>query len=100
MGRGVPGEAGIELLGNDPIVCKHRRPRWAVLLVLASAGFLSGCYYYPYGYYPWGYPYPHPYAWASPYPPGAYPPPASSNPATLARISHSLVIFAGVTEGF
>jgi hypothetical protein len=70
-------------------VRKHRRPRWAVLLALASTGFLSGCYYYPYGYYPYGYypgayPYPQPYAWGSPYPPGAYPPPAPSNPATPA----------------
>jgi hypothetical protein len=37
-------------------------PRWGVLIALASAGVLSGCYYYPYGYYPWGYPYPQPYA--------------------------------------
>ena len=35
---------------------KPRRLRWLGLLAVASAGLLSGCYYYPYGYYWWGYP--------------------------------------------
>ena len=64
---------------------KRRRPRWVVLIALASAGLLSGCYYYPYGYYPWGYPYPPPYACSLPYSPGGYPAPLPappSNPAT------------------
>jgi hypothetical protein len=62
---------------------KPRRTRgWAVLIALASAGLLSGCYYYPYGYYPWGYPYQQPYAWGYPYSPG--PPPPPSNQATPA----------------
>ena len=65
---------------------KQRRPRWAgprwgVLIALASAGLLSGCYYYPYGYYPWGYPYPQPYAGRYPYSPG-YPYPAQPGPPT------------------
>jgi hypothetical protein len=59
---------------------KQRRPRWAVLIALASASLLSGCYYYPYGYYPWGYPYPQPYAGGYPYSPG-YPYPAPPGPA-------------------
>jgi hypothetical protein len=60
-----------------------RRPRRVGLIGLiavASAGLLSGCYYYPYGYSPWGYPpYPYaagyPYGAANPYPsaPGAAP---------------------------
>lgn len=63
---------------------KIRRPRWAVVIALASVGLLSGCYYYPYGYYPWGYPYPSPYPYSPgggyPYPPP--PPPAGvPNPA-------------------
>jgi hypothetical protein len=63
---------------------KQRRPRragprWGVLFALASAGLLSGCYYYPYGYYPWGYPYPQPYAGGYPYSPG-YPYPAQPAP--------------------
>ena len=36
---------------------KPRRTRWTVVIVLAGTGLLSGCYYYPYGYYS-GYPYP------------------------------------------
>ncbi len=53
---------------------KSRRMRWVALVALASAGLLSGCYYYPYGYSPWGYPpYPYtagyPYGAANPYPP-------------------------------
>jgi hypothetical protein len=65
---------------------KPHRPRWAVLILVASAGLLSGCY----GYYPWGYPYPQPYAWGYPYSPGySYPPPpppqaGPSYPATPA----------------
>ena len=62
---------------------EHKRVWWRTLIALASAGLLSGCYYYPYGYYPWGYPYP--YAWGYPYPymPPAPPPgpSAPSNPA-------------------
>jgi hypothetical protein len=55
--------------------------QWIGLIAVASAGLLSGCYYYPYGYSPWGYP-PYPYAAAYPYgaanpyppaPPGAAP---------------------------
>ena len=61
---------------------KNRRPRWTVLLALASAGLLSGCYYYPYGYYPWGYSYPQPYAGGYPYSPGyPYPAPPPGPPA-------------------
>ena len=48
---------------------KNRRPRWAVLIALASAGLLSGCYYYPYGYYASVPAY---------YPPTRYYPPARS----------------------
>jgi hypothetical protein len=50
----------------------------ALLVVLVSAGALSGCYYDPYtgGYYP--YP-PYPYPYHPPYPYPAPPPPA--NPA-------------------
>lgn len=60
---------------------KFRRLRWKLLVALAGAGLLSGCYYYPYGYYPWGYPYPQPYAWGSPYSPGyPYPPPGAPPP--------------------
>jgi hypothetical protein len=57
-----------------------RRLWWAVLIVLASAGALSGCYYDPYtgGYYPYP-PYPYPYPYRPPYPyPGPLPP---ANPA-------------------
>jgi hypothetical protein len=54
---------------------KRHRPRWIMLLALASAGPLTGCYS-PYGYYPWGYPYPTPYNWGYAYSPGySYPPP-------------------------
>ena len=51
----------------------------AMLIVLASAGGLSGCYYDPYtgGYYPYP-PYPSAYPYRPPYPYAA-PPPA--NPA-------------------
>jgi hypothetical protein len=59
-----------------------RRSRlWmAMLIVLASAGGLSGCYYDPYtgGYYPYP-PYPSPYPYRPPYPYGA--PPPVPNPA-------------------
>lgn len=58
-----------------------RRGRlWGVLLiVLASAGGLSGCYYDPYtgGYYPYP-PYPAPYPYRPP-PPYPYPPPGNPN---------------------
>ncbi len=50
----------------------------AVLIVLAAAGGLAGCYYDPYtgGYYPYP-PYPAPYRYPYPPPyPGAYPAPA------------------------
>jgi hypothetical protein len=53
-------------------VRKPRRVRWIGLAALASAGLLSGCYYDPYGYNPWGYPYPYPYTAGYPY--GAAPP--------------------------
>ena len=54
---------------------RGRRPlRWLGLVAIASAGLLSGCYYYPYGYSPWGYPYPYAYPWG--YPPGYANPPA------------------------
>ena len=54
---------------------------WRVVLIaLAGAGALSGCYYDAYtGYwrpYPWYYPYPPAY----PYPYYAYPPPANPTP--------------------
>ena len=65
-------------------VKKSRPPRWAAVIALTSAGLLSGCYY-PYGYYPWGYPYPGPYAWGYPYPPPPPPPaPAGTPPTPLA----------------
>ncbi|HMD63687.1 MAG TPA: hypothetical protein VKF83_06905 [Stellaceae bacterium] len=54
---------------------KPRRLRLIGPIAVASAGLLSGCYYYPYGYYPWGYPNPYlytagyPYAAGYPYPP-------------------------------
>jgi len=49
-----------------------------VLIVLASASGLSGCYYDPYtgGYYPYP-PYPYPYPYRLPYP---YPAPPPANP--------------------
>ena len=53
---------------------RPRRVRWIGLAAVASVGLLSGCYYDPYGYNPWGYPYPYPYAgypYAAGYP---YPP--------------------------
>ena len=53
---------------------KPRRMRWIGLAAVASAGLLSGCYYYPYGYSPWGYP-PYPYSAGYPYGAGnPYPP--------------------------
>lgn len=59
---------------------RRGRVRWIGLVAVASAGLLSGCYYYPYGYSPWGYaPYPYaagyPYGAANSYPPapGAFP---------------------------
>jgi hypothetical protein len=55
---------------------------WAVLIVLAGAGGLSGCYYDPYtgGYYPYPpYPYPYPYPYRPPYPYPAPPPPTNPN---------------------
>ncbi len=77
---------------------KNRRPRWRVLIALASAGLLSGCYYYPYGYYPWGYPYPQPYAGGYPTSPGySYPgmpgppaaPPTPLNPPPDAPVQRA-----------
>jgi len=47
-------------------VRRPRRVQWIGLAAVASAGLLSGCYYYPYGYSPWGYP-PYPYAAGYPY---------------------------------
>jgi hypothetical protein len=63
-----------------------RRMRWIGLAAVASAGLLSGCYYYPYGYNPWGYPpYPYtaayPYGSAPPYPPAAGAPQYPQQPA-------------------
>jgi len=58
-----------------------RRRLWrAVLIVLASAGILSGCYYDPYGggYYPYP-PAPYPYPYRPPYPYPAPPPPGTPN---------------------
>ena len=56
-----------------------RRLRWIGLVAVASAGLLSGCYYYPYGYYPWGYPYPYAagYSYGAGYP---YPPAPGAGP--------------------
>ncbi len=53
----------------------RRRLRQAMLIVLASAGILSGCYYDPYtgGYYPYP-PAPYPYPYRPPYPYPAPPP--------------------------
>jgi hypothetical protein len=63
-------------------VTKPRRLRWIGLIAVASAGLLSGCYYYPYGY-SWGYPYPYPYAWGYPYAGYSYPPaPATVPPSS------------------
>jgi hypothetical protein len=61
-------------------VSRPRRVQWIGLLAVASAGLLSGCYYYPYGYTPWGYP---PYPYTSGYPYGAanfYPPAPGAAP--------------------
>ena len=63
---------------------KRRRPKWIVLWVLASVSSLAGCYS-PYGYYPWGYPYPQTYNWGYAYSPGYMyppPPPPAAPPAT------------------
>jgi hypothetical protein len=54
----------------------------AVLIVLASAAGLSGCYYDPYTgayfpYPPYPHPYPYPYPYRPPYPYPAPPPPAN-----------------------
>jgi hypothetical protein len=51
---------------------KPRRVRCVGLVAVAIAGLLSGCYYYPYGYNPWGYPYP--YSAGYPGAPNPYPP--------------------------
>jgi hypothetical protein len=69
-------------------VRRPRRARWIGLAAVASAGLLSGCYYYPYGYSPWVYP-PYPYTPGYPngvadsYPPapGAAAPPYPQQPA-------------------
>ncbi len=54
---------------------RPRRVRWIGLAAVAGAGLLSGCYYDPYGYNPWGYPYPYPYTAGYPYAAGyPYPP--------------------------
>lgn len=57
----------------------------AILILLASAGGLAGCYYDPYtgayySYPPYAYPYrpPYPYPYPAP-PPTANPPPANPN---------------------
>jgi len=55
----------------------------AMLIALAGAGALSGCYYDPYTGYYYSYP-PYPYLWGYPYGYGyAYPPPPGpgANPA-------------------
>ena len=59
---------------------KRKRRRWGVLMALASAGLLSGCYYYPYGYNPWGYPYPYASGYPYPYQPPAQQPVPSTAP--------------------
>ena len=51
---------------SEEVVRRPLRVRWSGLVAVASAGLLSGCYYYPYGYSPWGYP-PYPYAAGYPY---------------------------------
>ena len=64
---------------------KPGRRRWIALAAVASAGLLSGCYYYPFGYYPWGYAYPYPYPAGYPYG-AAYPsPPAAEAVPPTAR---------------
>ena len=50
-----------------------------VVIALAGAGLLSGCYYYPYGYYP-GHPYPAAYPWGYTNPPPPPPPPRGGAP--------------------
>lgn len=62
---------------------QRHRMSWGALIALASAGLLSGCYYYPYGYYPWGYPYPYAGGYPYPYAPPSLPtgPLATPNPA-------------------
>ena len=69
---------------------KYRRLWRAVLIALAGAGALSGCYYDPYTGYWYGYPpyytYPYPTAYPYgtgypyPYPPGPGPGPAQGPP--------------------
>ena len=60
---------------------RPRRVRWIGLAAVASAGLLSGCYYDPYGYNPWGYPYPYPYTAGYPYAAGyPYPPAPGAAP--------------------
>jgi hypothetical protein len=56
-------------------VSRPLRVQWIRLLAVASAGLLSGCYYYPYGYAPWGYP-PYPYTSGYPYGAASFYPPA------------------------
>jgi hypothetical protein len=66
--------------GSEAVVRRPRRARTIGLVAIASAGLLSGCYYYPYGYSPWGYP---PYPYAAGYPNGAanpYPPAPGAAP--------------------
>jgi hypothetical protein len=63
---------------------KRKPRRWPAVVTLASAGLLSGCYYYPYSYNPWGYPYPYASGYPHPYqPPAQQPaPPTPLNPPT------------------
>ena len=62
---------------------KYRRVLRAVLIALAGAGALSGCYYDPYTGYWYAYPPYYPYSMAYPYGPGypyPYPPGPSPGP--------------------
>ena len=61
-----------------------RRVWRAMLIAVAGAGALSGCYYDPYTGYWYGYPPYYPYPMAYPYGPAypyAYPPGQTPNPA-------------------
>jgi hypothetical protein len=55
-----------------------RRLWRAVVIALAAAGALTGCYYDAYTGYWRPYPWYYPYAWSYPY--YAYPPPPPANP--------------------
>jgi hypothetical protein len=71
---------------------RNSRRFWRVMLIaLAGAGALSGCYYDPYTGYSYPYP-PYPYPWGYPYGYGySYPPPPGpgANPAARGAAPYS-----------